>query len=152
VQVAIENIQGLCVDDRELRRNKPSYTIETLEDLRHEYPDSPLCLIIGMDAFLKLDTWHKWENLLHFGHLLIVQREGQNFPDNHRLAPILAEHRTENPQALKQQNAGLIFLQDIPKLDISATYIRHLFAKGKNPRYLIPSAVLGIIETYHLYR
>jgi len=151
VQVAIENVSGLCVDDRELRHAKPSYTIETLESLRFDYPNESLCLILGTDAFLKLDTWHRWKDLLKFAHLLIIQREGYIFLEDHKMTNFLAKHQVTDFKDLIKKNTGLIFIQDIPKLDISATYIRDLLAQGKKPHYLIPASVLGIIDIYHLY-
>jgi len=152
VQAAVKNVAGLCVDDRELYRKKPSYTIETLENLRLDYPSESLCLIVGTDAFLKLHTWHRWKELLDFTHLLLIQREGYDFPKNHTMTDFLITHQVTDFKALRLKKAGMIFIQDIPKLDISATYIRHLLSQGRNPYYLIPQSVLGIIDNYYLYR
>jgi len=152
VQAAVENITGLCVDNRELHRQKPSYTIETLESLRLDYPNESLCLILGTDAFLKLHRWHRWKNLLNFAHFLIIQREGYHFPKNHKMTNFLASHQTIDFKDLIEKKTGLIFIQDIPTLDISATYIRNLLAQGRNPYCLIPASVLGIIDVYHFYR
>ncbi|MDM8561987.1 nicotinate (nicotinamide) nucleotide adenylyltransferase [Candidatus Marithioploca araucensis] len=58
VQAAIKGVKGLSVDDRELRRQRPSYTVDTLKSLREDYPYHSLCLILGMDAFLGLPSWH----------------------------------------------------------------------------------------------
>jgi len=105
-----------------------------------------------MDAFLKLPSWYRWENLLDFAHLLIIQRQGYNMPENHEMTDFLAMHQVTDFKKLKLEKVGLIFRQNIPILDISATYIRKLLAQRKKPYYLIPMSVLGIIDVYHLYR
>ena len=67
---------GFVVDDREVRKAGPSYSVETLAELRHEYPDRSLCLIVGMDAFLSLPKWHQWRELLQLAHLVVAHRPG----------------------------------------------------------------------------
>ena len=67
---------GFVVDDREVRKEGPSYSVETLAELRHEYPDRSLCLIVGMDAFLSLPKWHQWRELLQLAHLVVAHRPG----------------------------------------------------------------------------
>src|ERR1700753_1956291 len=67
---------GFVVDDREVRKAGPSYSVETLAELRHEYPDRSLCLIVGMDAFLSLPKWHQWRELLQLAHLIRVPTPG----------------------------------------------------------------------------
>src|SRR6185369_8670972 len=69
VKAAIGQQPGFNVDDREMRRAGPSYSVDTLAELRAELPDRSLCLIVGMDAFLGLPTWHQWQNILTFSHL-----------------------------------------------------------------------------------
>ena len=137
VQAAITNVKGLSVDDRELRRQGPSYMVDTLNSLRDDYPHNPLYLILGMDAFMGLPLWHQWEKLIKLTHLLIVRRP--NCVLEHAMSEFVKKNKT-------------IRIEDIPGLNISATQIRDLIAAGKNPRYLLPSAVLDIINTYQLYR
>ena len=59
----IEEFDSFVIDDRELHRDGPSYTIDTLEELRQEHPDDSMSLIIGMDAFLQLEQWHRWKDI-----------------------------------------------------------------------------------------
>ncbi|MBE9561504.1 MAG: nicotinate-nucleotide adenylyltransferase [Proteobacteria bacterium] len=151
VQVAINGIQGLTVDDRELQRKGISYTINTLNSLRIDYPANPLGLILGMDAFLSLSSWHKWEHIIDLTHLIVVSRETFNLPESNIMHSFLHKHQANNIQDLTTQIAGKIWLQDIPTLNISATQIRAIIATGKNPNYLLPTAVLDIINTRKLY-
>jgi nicotinate-nucleotide adenylyltransferase len=154
VQAAIAGAEGLTVDDRELRRTGFSYTVDTLTSLREEYPQRSLCLILGMDSFLNLHRWYQWEQLITLAHLLVVRRPNTVFSSEQKntMWDFWKAHRTFQLENLTKQIAGTIWLEEIPTLDISATQIRHLIATGKNPRYLLPLAVLNIINKNQLYR
>jgi len=152
VQVAIAGVEGLSVDDRELRRQGPSYMIDTLKSLREDYPRNPLCLILGMDAFLGLPSWHEWKQLLTYAHFLIVRRPDTLLPEKNIMQDFFKAHQAASKEDLKKQIAGMIWMEEIPALNISATYIRRLIAVGKNPHYLLPPAVLDIINSHLMYR
>ncbi len=152
VQAAIQGVPGLSADDRELRRHQPSYTVDTLLSIREEYPYHPLCLILGMDAFMALSSWYQWERLITLAHLLVVRRIGTLLPEVHRMQEFLNSHQLHHPDELRQQLAGGVWIEEIPALTISATQIRDLIATGRNPRYLLPQTVLNLIHTHQLYR
>ena len=81
VRVAIMQQPGFTIDDRELRRDGPSYTIDTLAELREELPGHSLSLIVGMDAFLGLETWHRWDEILGLaGERDRLGEFGERFP------------------------------------------------------------------------
>jgi nicotinate-nucleotide adenylyltransferase len=152
VQAAIAVLSCFNVDDRELQRQRLSYTVDTLNSLRSDYPHHSLGLILGMDAFLGLSSWHEWERLITLAHFFVVQRPNFWLPKQGTMVEFLKVHQTFNKNDLKKQKAGKIWLEEIPALNISATQIRSLIAAGKNPRYLLPQAVLDIINTQQLYR
>jgi nicotinate-nucleotide adenylyltransferase len=152
VQAAIKGVEGLSVDDRELRRQCPSYTVDTLKSLRENYPYRSLCLILGMDAFLGLPTWHKWEQLITLAHFIVVRRPNTLEDQTPTIFNFIEQYQTLNVENLKKQRAGTIWVEEIPMLAISATQIRRLIAAGKKPHYLLPPAVLDIINSHHLYR
>jgi nicotinate-nucleotide adenylyltransferase len=154
VRAAIRGVEGLSVDDREVQRQAVSYTVDTLDSLREEYPHRPLCLILGMDAFLGLPSWHEWERLITLAHLLVVRRPDTptKIPEKHAMQYFFYKYHTLSAEDFKKQTAGMIWMEEIPALAISATQIRDLIATGKNPHYLLPPAVLDIINTHHLYR
>ncbi len=152
VQAAIAEVTGLTVDDRELRREGFSYTVDTLASLRDEYPVQPLCLILGMDAFIGLPRWYQWERLISLAHFLIVRRPGTLLPTKgHIMYDFWQTYQAKTFDDLTKQSAGALWIEEIPALNISATQIRHLIATGKNPRYLLPQAVLAIINNNKLY-
>ncbi len=151
VQAAISGTPELTVDERELQRSGPSYMVDTLKSLRNEYPHRPLGLILGMDAFMGLPRWYQWQHLITLAHLLVVHRLGTPWHSNTTMQNLLSSHQTHNPDELRNQLLGRIFIAEIPALNISATQIRNLIAKGKNPHYLLPLTVLDIINHHRLY-
>ncbi len=154
VELAVAGKPLFIVDDRELHRTTPSYTIEILESVRAERGMSPpLAFIIGQDSLLKLHTWHRWQSLLELCHLLVLARPGY---DNHsgmpQLQKLLARHQVTDSMLLSQQSHGHIYLGNTPKLAISATSIRQYRHKGLNYDDLMPHAVRRYIELQGLYR
>lgn len=153
LQLAVADTGGLIVDDCELARKGTSYTIDTVRLLRERHPDRPLCLIVGMDAFRKLDTWRDWSALLDFVHLVIVDRAGQDLNiANPALAQLYTSHRTDDKAVLGGTTAGAIIRVDAPLLEISATAIRDRLRRGGNIKFLLPDAVITYIEQESLYR
>ena len=153
VRLATAGQPGFVADDRELRREGPSYMFDTLTSLRAEVgAETPLVLIVGADAFRDLHTWHRWRELTGLAHIVVMQRPGaaQSLP------PVLAEFATPRvvhaPAALRQQPAGGVLFQPVTQLSISATQIRALLARGQSPRYLLPDPVLAFIHDRALYR
>lgn len=151
VRAALEGHAGLVADDRELKRNGPSYSVDTLEDLRADFPAHPLCLIVGMDAFLGLPSWHRWKDLLELAHVVVARRPGWTMPRLGALEPVLTERLTEDPGDLHRELAGRIFIHTATQLEISSTAIREMTAAGYEPRFLTPDAVCRIIEESGCY-
>ncbi|MEH6822816.1 MAG: nicotinate-nucleotide adenylyltransferase [Motiliproteus sp.] len=152
VELAVGDESGLWVDDREVRADRPSYSFATLQSLRAELGDSAsLTLVMGTDAFLHLDSWHRWQELLQLCHILVVVRPGWHLPEQHRMKHWLEQHRIEQVQQLKQQPAGSVLLQQLASLEISATAIRQQIGAGQSPRFLLPDVVWSHIRQQGLY-
>lgn len=152
VEAAVSGQPGLTVDRRELDRPGPSYMVETLASLRAELGTRPLALILGMDAFLGLPGWHRWEQIPEFAHLLVVTRAGAPEPEAGPMQTLLRAREVTDPQALRERTAGLVLRQQVTRLDISSTAIRGQVAAGRSPRFLLPDPVLAQIDAEHLYR
>jgi nicotinate-nucleotide adenylyltransferase len=152
VQAAIDDQPGFVADDRELRRAGDSYTVETLESLRQDYAKEPLCLLMGMDAFNGFADWHRPGDILQLAHLVVMHRPGASEPAEPRVQALTQVHSCESVDELQRQQAGLIHLQPVTQLEISATAIRAAIAAGESPRYLLPDRVLALIEENSLYR
>lgn len=154
VTLAIENNPLFSVDDRELHRSSPSYTLDTLEEIRAEHdPLTPLAFIIGQDSLLTFHQWYHWTELLNYCHLLVCARPGYaQYPDNPELQHWLKQHQLKDPHCLQQHPAGYIYLADTPLLDISANDIRQRHHQGIPCDDLLPITVQHYIALQGLYR
>jgi nicotinate-nucleotide adenylyltransferase len=155
VQLAIADNPLFKLDTRELSRVGASYTIDTLISLREELGNAvSLNLIMGADAFIHLNTWHRWQELLNYCHIVLVQRPNTSsqakLPDN--LAILLQDHYTENLDELANNAAGYIHMQAITPLDISSTKIREALKSNASAHYLMPEQVIAYIAASKLYQ
>ncbi|WP_137888530.1 nicotinate-nucleotide adenylyltransferase [Pseudomonas sp. 2FE] len=152
VEQAVAGVPLLRVDDRELKRDKPSYSIDTLESLRAELAAADqLFLLLGWDAFCGLPTWHRWEELLEHCHILVLQRPDADNEAPEALRDLLAARSVSDPQTLSGPSGQIAFVWQTP-LAVSASQIRSLLASGKSVRFLVPDAVLAYIHARGLYR
>lgn len=153
VELAVATMPGFVVDDREYRRGGPSYTVLTLESLRAEFGSRPLCLLMGMDAFAGIESWHQWARLPALAHLVVMHRPGSPLPARAADLPEWARARVaRSPRALAAQPAGSILFQPVTPQDISGTRIRAAIAAGEDVRAWLPPAVWQYIDTHNLYR
>jgi nicotinate-nucleotide adenylyltransferase len=151
VLAATEGQHGFVVDDRELSREGPSYSVDTLSALRGEFPLRPIALIIGMDAFLGLPKWYHWQEILQLAHIVVAHRPGWKAPDIGPLGELLAERGTHRIGDLHQARSGHIYILDVTQLEISSTDIRELVAAGRDPRFLMPDPVRDYIARSGCY-
>lgn len=158
LQAAVADFPELQVDDRELQREGPSYTVDTLQSLRTEKGDeNSLCLCVGADAFIQLDTWHEWQKLFRLAHIIVVHRPGWPVDSliqriSGDLKSIVSNSLVTRPALLRQQSHGLVLLQKVTNIDISSSAIRQRIARGGSIAEWVPPAVLDIIEQHHLYQ
>lgn len=156
VQLGIANNPSFVFDGRELSRNGPSYSIDTLHSLRSELgTTSSITLFMGSDAFTKFDTWHRWQDIIDLCHIALVQRpqlRGHDQKLSKTLETFLHNHYTENADDLHSQPAGYVTMRQVTALDISSTAIRHALQHGDSVRYLLPDNVADYIKQHQLYR
>jgi nicotinate-nucleotide adenylyltransferase len=151
LRAAIDDEPGFIADDRELRRGGTSYTVLTLEELRREHGQRPLVLMLGMDAFLGLPTWHRWTELPELAHIAVAHRPGAWPPATGQMGELLAARRARGPEDLAGAPAGRIFVHPGTQLDISSTDLRDALRAGKDPRYLMPEPVRRMINATGIY-
>lgn len=151
VELAIAGDAGLVADSRELERAGPSYTIDTLVELRAELgAQCALHLVMGMDAFAGLDSWQRWRELLDYAHIVVIARPDCELPRSGPVAELLRAHRAD-VASLRGRSCGGVALLQLTPLAISATAIRALIRAGRSPRYLLPDAVHAFIRDQQLY-
>ncbi|MDF4002044.1 nicotinate-nucleotide adenylyltransferase [Luteibacter sahnii] len=137
LRAALAGQARLAIDTRELDREGPSFTVDTLASLRAEIgPDRPLVLLVGADAFAGLASWHQWQRLFDLAHVGVLTRPGSA----HAMADELAAFVRHRHATRVDGPAGTVVDIAITPLDIAATAIRESFAAGHEPRFLMPSA------------
>lgn len=151
VRLAVEDCDDLSVDDRELFREGCSYSVETLESFRKELgDDTSLVFCMGMDSFLSLPSWHRWEDILELAHIAVAARPGWELPETGELPNLLSKRGAEKQQ-LSSNSHGSIVIDELTLLPISATAIRREIQNGLSPCYLVPQNVWRYIQKNKLY-
>ncbi len=140
-RLAAQGRDFLTVSDRELHRAGPSFTVDTLHELRTEYPDAKLYLIMGSDMFFTLEQWRESEEILRLAVICTGAREPGEFPR-------LKEHA----QHLHDAYGAACEVMDIVVREISSTKIREKLAIGEDLSAILPKQVLSYIRAHHLYR
>ena len=155
LRLAINNNNAFGLDDRELRRAGPTYTFDTLTELRREYgSETPLIWLMGSESLEGMGQWHRFKELYGLAHFAaFVRAEMPSFGDG-ATPELVAEFRQRecsDPAELSRSPAGRIMLLPMTPLAISSTQIRAQLRCGASARYLAPDAVLDYIEQHKLY-
>jgi len=151
LQLAQAEFSQLLIDDREYRREGPSYMVDTLQELRQEFPQRPLLLLLGQDAANELHSWHDWQQLFTLAHIVILTRPGQKESYRQDLARQMHRREVSDVQELATTEAGAVLKLEVTPIDISATTIKSIIRLGRSPRSMLPDAVLEYIEHQQLY-
>lgn len=152
LQLAVADTPRLTVDDRELRRPPPSYTIDTLRAVRAELgPTASLVFVLGHDSFLSLPRWRDWRALTDYAHLLVVTRPGHDAPADGELAEWLAPRRSGSPDMLEFRACGTVTFVATQPWPVSSTEIRQRLAAGEDVVTYLPQAVTDYLRRHHLY-
>jgi len=152
LKAALQGQSRLTLDTRELRREGPSYTIDTLRELRDELGEQPLVLLLGADAFAGLPSWQNWRELFDHAHIGVLNRPGINVEWSMELTLEILPRRIDDPKRLHELPAGKVIELSVTPLEISATRIRELLAEGRDPRYLLPCGLFDDPSVLAPYR
>jgi nicotinate-nucleotide adenylyltransferase len=153
VSAAIAGEPRFTLDASEIASTAASYTVHTLERLRHEFPARPLVLLMGADAFRGLPDWYHWREIFDLAHIAVATRPG--FPLDNIDPPLAAEFAARRPvRADFSSAAGQIVPFELIAGTVSATEVRSLIAasvpRGKLAG-LVPTPVLDYIHQHSLY-
>lgn len=130
VRAAVEDVEGMRVSNVEFSLPKPSYTINTLQYLKEQYPNHQFKIILGSDGFQNIENWKNGDVIIRDFELLVYERPGYPFVDNRK---------------------GRVKMIEAPLLSISSTFIRKLIKDKKDIRFLVPDKVKGLIESNLFY-
>jgi nicotinate-nucleotide adenylyltransferase len=153
LRASLEGQDRLVVDDRELRRDGPSYTVDTLIGLREEIDrEQAVVLLVGADAWTGLPGWHRWRELLDLCHVGVLTRPGHEAREPDELSAQTRARRTSSVSDLIRRAAGHVIDIRVSALEISATRIRDELAEGREPRYLIVQGLFDRKDLLNCYR
>lgn len=145
LQKALINVPGLVADEREIVRKGTSYMIDTLRDLKQQFPQKHLCLIVGTDAYNSFCEWHLWQEIMELAHLVVMKRAGVSVMENKQL-----DHRlTSDTGHLLQASSGQVYVQDVCQLDISSTNIRQMVRQQQSIQFLVPENIRSDLQTLY---
>lgn len=148
---AVRGSSGCYVDDRELAGDGPGWTVDTLASFRAECEERPLCFLLGADQLEVLDTWRRWRELTDYAHLVVAHRAGAGRPRGPEVSRWVEARRCGDPARLRTRPAGVVFLMDLPAVDLSSTDVRGRCAAGEPIGGLVPPAVAQYIRQEKLY-
>jgi nicotinate-nucleotide adenylyltransferase len=141
LNLALENFSSLEIDSREIHRGGGSYMIDTLHELKQIYRDVPICLIIGMDSYLKIKTWKEWQEYSKLVHLVVLKRHGFDLTDS----SLDSFHTIKEASQLKFELNGLLYFSNCRKINISSSDIRTRIAAKQNLDDLLPQSVISYL-------
>ena len=153
VTLAVTGNPAFSVSDLEVRRGGKSYSLDTLRELKKLHPESDLIFICGLDAFLEIQTWHKFEQLFAAAEFVVTSRPGSG-----RVAPAKAIPAAVRKDFRRKGNSFVhvsgktVTFTEVTGLGISSTLLRRMIRESVSPRYLIPRRVGEYIAEHHLYQ
>ena len=153
VSLAIKAHDELAMDAREVKRQGPSYSVLTMAEVRQEIgPAMPLIWCLGMDAFTGLQQWHRWQELLNYGHLLVLTRPATCWPQDPELLTWYAAHKVDDAKHLLASPSGQVAHLKLGQYPVSATQIRQQLRLGHQPSATeLAPAVAQYIASQGLY-
>ena len=145
-------------DSRDINRGKPTFSIDSLKEIREIMPTTPLCFFIGTDSLQNIFTWHDWQTLFCLCHFVVCERTGdavknQNNNSNFlQLQTLLKNRQTFDPMALHNSLAGHIYIANTQKLTVSSSNIRRQLLKNQLVESFLPPKILDYIQQHKLYQ
>lgn len=148
-RLAINDTPGFVVDDCEIQRKGQSYTYDTVVYVTRMYPANGFCLLIGSDAFLTLNSWHRWTELMDRINIIVMHRPGVALADN--LPEWAQGHGCHSLSEFHETQSGRVWVQQVTPVDVSATNIRAALQNNHSVKDMLPASVEDYIRIHHLY-
>lgn len=142
LDLAIKEFNSLEIDTREILRGGNSFMIDTLIDLKESFKNESICLIIGMDSFIKFKTWKNWDEFSKLIHLVVLPRNGDQ-PVSKTLTTF---ETVENIDKLKSNSSGHLYFSNSQMIDISSSAIRGKIAANQNLDNLLPISIINFLK------
>ncbi len=152
LELATAEDPKLAIETIEIKTDKTRYTIETLNQLRSTIgPDQPLFMCLGSDALAKIDSWHQWEKLTDYCHIVSISRAGYSNCYSPVIDNWISDRKCGTLERAKNSSSGFIYFCDLSLIDISSTEVRTKISRHEEIHHLLPSVVIDFIHSSHLY-
>lgn len=152
LKAAIQGISNIVIDPRESERSQPSYTVDTLIQLKQEYPRVGIVLVMGMDSLADIMQWHQWQKLAELCHLLVVNRPGSEINELKTHMINACFQPVDTLESLKKAANGLAMCVKMPEKPHSSTQIRSDIKNQQPLDSLLPQSVIEYIRQHQLYQ
>jgi len=151
-------------DPRDINRGKPTFSVDSLTEIRTAKPNTPLCFFIGTDSLQNLMTWHQWQTLFQLCHFVVCERKEESVKtlkssaDDSlkqyapQLQTLLKQRQIFDPADLHNSLGGHIYLANTQTLTVSSTGIRYQFTKNQPIGNFLPPKILDYIRQHKLYQ
>jgi len=159
LQAAIDGQDGCIIDERELNRQGISYMVDTLKSIHQDFNDKRLCLIIGMDAFMGLHKWHRWQEIFTMADCVVTHRPGFELDLSLLDSDLIELVKLRKVDSKKEfldngkedKTMGMLLFMPVTQLDISATDIRQRIKKQQPIENMVSAKVNKFIQQQQLY-
>ena len=145
----------IAMDRQEIERTTPTYTVDTLRNVRAELgPQASIVFLMGADQLQQLDTWRDWRALFELAHIGVAARPGYSLAEA-ALPPAVAtelQQRQGSLEQLRNTPSGHAYLAQTLDVDISSTQVRAALQRGEQANSLISRVVLDYIQQHNLYK
>ena len=151
VTSAFKNVDRVVIDDREIRKNDPSYAVSTLKELIQENQDHSLVWIMGSDVFAQIDSWYQWKDFIKMVNIIVMVRPNYEIPTGSEAYKLLYKNHTIDKDSLSSGREK-IYLLRIRPIEIRSTDIRNKINKGKDVSEFLLEEVKELINKRNLYQ
>ncbi len=151
VSSAFQDIDKVVIDDREIKKNDPSYAISTLKELLEENEDNSLVWIMGSDAFSEIDSWYQWQDFVEMVNIIVMVRPNHEISMDSEAFNIMSTRQTIDKESL-HTGRGKIYLLKIRPIEITSTEIRNKIIEGKDVSEFLLEEVSELISKGNLYQ
>lgn len=160
LRIATQDNPYFEVSDIELNREGPSYTIDTLTELRNSYPENHHYFIMGSELFSQITSWKNYSELFNYSNFIVVKRPGSEPFEAEKYIPLemkddfryVKEHSKINHEVIfEHKTSHKIHFITIQGYELSSTMIRNLLIKGSSIRYLVPRKLEQYIQSNNIY-
>ena len=126
--------------------------VDTLKDVRQQWPNRPVHLMVGQDAVNRLDSWHQWLELFELANIVILTRPSADVAYTQELSDQIGKRRLEDITVFNSSTAGAVLPLQVGAVDVSATMIKSIIRLGRPPKGMLPPEVWSFIEENRLYQ